>query len=140
VQKFLQNKSLILSTPYTAGSFITSCFQHCAFAKEGWNSIHAEGGTVSEVRNAVPISQRKNNVTMQQAATAWWEDERPESEYSADDHTYMPCALDPTATAFNGNCNPTCPLADGQASSASAGHTEIQIWHIGVFIFVVFGA
>ena len=66
------------------GAYIYSCLTHCAETQAAFNTI------------------KINNVSMQEAMTAWW----LSSETPATLHTHLPCTYNTTAVPHR--CNPTC--------------------------------
>ena len=69
-----------------SGGFIESCVEHCLGMGGGWN--------VATI----------NNVTMQQALTAWWD--APDGA-PAVGHWHLPCAI---RSSSPGQCNPSCAV------------------------------
>jgi hypothetical protein len=68
------------------GGFIESCVEHCLAMGAGWNIV------------------QQNNVTIQQAVSAWWD---APNGAPALGHWHLPCTIRSSAP---GQCNPSCAV------------------------------
>ena len=77
-----------------SGGFIESCVEHCLGMAGGWNVV------------------TQNNVTMQQAMSAWWD--APDGA-PAEGHWHLPCDV---RSSSPGQCNPSCTVKSDDEATA----------------------